>query len=122
MTGYHVSAKVAQQKLSSFFASNLVRIKTTGQTGARERILVCLMDELDFLLTRDFRVIYNLFDWSMHERSGFLLISISNTMDLPERISARYFYFILSFHHSICSYRHLVSLLFTFFIEWNLVL
>lgn len=47
------------------------------------------MDELDFLLTRDFRVIYNLFDWSMHERSGFLLIGISNTMDLPERISAR---------------------------------
>jgi Cdc6-like AAA superfamily ATPase len=46
------------------------------------------MDELDYLLTRDFKVIYNFFDWPM-QQEGFLLVGIANTMNLPETISAR---------------------------------
>ncbi len=46
------------------------------------------MDELDYLLTRDFKVIYNFFDWPM-QQEGFLLVGIANTMNLPETISSR---------------------------------
>jgi hypothetical protein len=90
LTGYHLNAKAAQQKLSNYFdpTKGFTRVKANSADN-REHVLICLLDELDFLLTRDFKVIYNLFEWSMKEKTGFLLIGISNTMDLPERMSAR---------------------------------
>ena len=50
---------------------------------------VILIDELDALLTQKQTLLYNLFDWPCHKNSRLLLISIANTMDLPERMQTK---------------------------------
>ena len=48
-----------------------------------------LVDELDYLLTRQQKVIYNLFDWPTKANAKLVVIGIANTMDLPERLLPR---------------------------------
>jgi len=44
-----------------------------------------LIDELDALLTKKQQLLYNIFDWPSRPNSNLIIISIANTMDLPER-------------------------------------
>ena len=46
---------------------------------------VVLMDELDLLLTKNQKVIYNFFEWPNRPYSRLIVVAIANTMDLPER-------------------------------------
>lgn len=46
---------------------------------------IVLMDELDLLLTKNQKVIYNFFDWPNKPNSRLIVLAIANTMDLPER-------------------------------------
>ena len=50
---------------------------------------VILIDELDALMTSKQTLLYNLFDWPCHANSRLLVISIANTMDLPERMQQK---------------------------------
>ncbi|CBK21158.2 uncharacterized protein [Blastocystis hominis] len=52
----------------------------------RDKVLVVLADELDYLFTKNQHVIYKLFDWPSDPHSQLIVIGISNTIDLPERI------------------------------------
>jgi origin recognition complex subunit 1 len=52
-------------------------------------VTVCLVDEMDYLISRNFDVMYHFYSWPQHAGARFLLIGIANTMDLPERLSAR---------------------------------
>ncbi|XP_071444259.1 origin recognition complex subunit 1 [Hetaerina americana] len=45
-----------------------------------------LVDELDLLCTRRQDVVYNLMDWPSRANSRLVVITIANTMDLPERV------------------------------------
>lgn len=47
---------------------------------------VILIDELDALITQKQDLLYNIFDWPSYDNSRVLVISIANTMDLPERL------------------------------------
>jgi len=53
------------------------------------RVTICLVDELDYLLTRDFSVMYDFYSWPQTSSVPFIMIGIANTMDLPERLSTR---------------------------------
>ena len=44
------------------------------------------MDELDQLVTAKQDVVYNFFDWPNLPSSKVLVIAVSNTHDLPERV------------------------------------
>jgi Cdc6-like AAA superfamily ATPase len=79
---------MAHKKLNLFFEEKETIVQHTSADTKKRKLLVCLMDELDYLLTRDFKVIYNFFNWPM-QHEGFLLVAIANTMDLPERISSK---------------------------------
>jgi origin recognition complex subunit 1 len=46
---------------------------------------VVLMDELDQLVTKNQSVMYNFFNWPGQRHSRLLVLSVANTMDLPER-------------------------------------
>ena len=46
---------------------------------------IVIMDELDLLLTKNQKVIYNFFDWPNKPNSRLIVLAIANTMDLPER-------------------------------------
>jgi origin recognition complex subunit 1 len=50
--------------------------------------IVCLLDELDFLITKNENIVYNFFNWSM-SCNFLLLIGVSNVSDLPERLTTR---------------------------------
>ena len=52
-------------------------------------VTVLLVDEIDYLVTKSQQVVYQLFDWPLLVDSKLVLITISNTMDLPERLMPR---------------------------------
>jgi Cdc6-like AAA superfamily ATPase len=56
-----------------------------------KEVIVCVLDELEYLFTRDSRIIFNIFDFTLRRHSAhpLVLIAIGNTMDLVEKISAR---------------------------------
>ena len=47
---------------------------------------IVLMDELDQLLTTKQEVVYNFFNWPNLPNSRLVVIAVSNTHDLPERV------------------------------------
>ena len=59
------------------------------QQQQQRRVLVCLVDELDYLMTRDDQVVYNFFNWPMVKDSLLVVVGIANIMDLPERLTSR---------------------------------
>ncbi|CAK0827379.1 unnamed protein product [Prorocentrum cordatum] len=73
------SASAAQGELSRFFS----------ERGAEDEPVVLLIDEIDHLVTKNQAVLYRLFDWLSLPRPGLVLVTISNTMDLPERLLPR---------------------------------
>lgn len=83
ISGFHLQHKTALSKLASYFADGC-------RSNVSSRVCtVCLVDEIDFLLTKDENVIYNLFDWPLQVGSRLIIIGIANIMDLPERLSSR---------------------------------
>ena len=50
---------------------------------------VLLVDELDFLITKNQSVLYNLFEWPQRKKANLVIISVANTLDLPETFMAR---------------------------------
>jgi Cdc6-like AAA superfamily ATPase len=60
-----------------------------GRRNPKEKPIVLLLDEIDNLVNRNQQVIYQLLDWATVPRSRLILIAISNTMDLVERVMPR---------------------------------
>jgi len=54
-----------------------------------EETIVLLIDEIDSLVTQGQAVLYQLFDWMSLPNARLALVSIANTMDLPERLLPR---------------------------------
>ncbi|OAD52051.1 Origin recognition complex subunit 1 [Eufriesea mexicana] len=50
------------------------------------KMTLLLIDELDFLCTKRQDVVYNLLDWPTKSTAQLVVITIANTMDLPERV------------------------------------
>ena len=103
ITGSRVAPASAALFLDEFFKkrdkfkllSKVYRAKPSQQNKAKlkqelqsraEVMRVILVDELDALMTKKQTLLYNLFDWPCHQNSRLLVISIANTMDLPERM------------------------------------
>ncbi|XP_015254707.1 PREDICTED: origin recognition complex subunit 1 [Cyprinodon variegatus] len=76
LTGQKATADHAAALLEKRFSSPALRKETT----------VLLVDELDLLWTRKQNVMYNLFDWPTRRHARLVVLTIANTMDLPERI------------------------------------
>lgn len=103
ITGIRTTPAQAALFLEQFFkkkdrARLLVNLWTRKNAGkelrqeARERadvMRLILIDELDALVTKKQTLLYNLFDWPCQQNSRLLIISIANTMDLPERMHAK---------------------------------
>ncbi|XP_030062346.1 origin recognition complex subunit 1 isoform X2 [Microcaecilia unicolor] len=73
------------QKATADHAAALLEKRFCTPTLKREA-MVLLVDELDLLWTRKQNVMYNLFDWPTHKQAKLIVLTIANTMDLPERI------------------------------------
>jgi len=60
----------------------------TGR-AARDPVVVLLIDEIDHLVTHNQAVLYKVFDMLMLPSHKLVMVAISNTMDLPERLLPR---------------------------------
>lgn len=91
LSGEHLSAKTALSRLQSYFQNRIERSSSTSSSTCVSDggLVVCLLDELDYLVTQNEQVVYNFFNWPQHPHAGIIIIGIANTMDLPERLSAR---------------------------------
>nr|XP_044995146.1 origin recognition complex subunit 1 isoform X2 [Jaculus jaculus] len=76
LTGQKATASHASELLAKQFCS--------GQAPWEATVL--LVDELDLLWTHKQDVLYSLFDWPTHKEARLVVLTIANTMDLPERI------------------------------------
>ena len=50
--------------------------KRAGGLMYDRKTIVCLVDEMDFLITQDEGVVYNFFNWAMLPGSGLLLVGV----------------------------------------------
>lgn len=83
ISGDRVSSVSALQKLNDYFTiANNRKLYGNGDV-----VTVCLLDELDFLVTGNESVVYNFFDWPQQPNSSLIVVGIANTMDLPERLT-----------------------------------
>lgn len=73
-----MSGPVALKRLEAHFKSQQEK-KTAG------RPCVVLLDELDLLLKKKQSMLYHFFEWPHWHNSQLIVITIANTMDLPER-------------------------------------
>ncbi|XP_058493386.1 origin recognition complex subunit 1 isoform X1 [Solea solea] len=77
--------KLTSQKATADHAAALLE-KRFSNPAPRKESTVLLVDELDLLWTRKQNVMYNLFDWPTRRHARLVVLTIANTMDLPERI------------------------------------
>ncbi|XP_026121146.1 origin recognition complex subunit 1-like [Carassius auratus] len=77
--------KLTDQKATPDHAAALLE-KRFGAPAPKKETTVLLVDELDLLWTRKQNVMYNLFDWPTRRNARLVVLTIANTMDLPERI------------------------------------
>lgn len=77
--------KLTGQKATPDHAAVLLE-KRFSNLAPRKETIVLLVDELDLLWTRKQNVMYNLFDWPTRRHARLVVLTIANTMDLPERI------------------------------------
>ncbi|XP_075901279.1 origin recognition complex subunit 1 isoform X1 [Nelusetta ayraudi] len=77
--------KLTGQKATADHAAALLE-RRFSNPAPRKETTVLLVDELDLLWTRKQNVMYNLFDWPTRRQARLVVLTIANTMDLPERI------------------------------------
>ena len=92
--GNYGSAQIARQRCQDFFeqqneefekqtkdSNHSHSSKRTSSTSLSDRTdrttIVCLVDEMDFLITTDEGVVYNFFNWAMLPGSGLLLVGMT---------------------------------------------
>lgn len=73
LTGQRVTAEQAHGLLEKRFSRKC------------NKSVILFVDELDYLCNRRQDVIYNILDWPTKHSSGLVVLTVSNTMDLPER-------------------------------------
>ncbi|KAL5719567.1 Origin of replication complex subunit 1B [Ranunculus cassubicifolius] len=83
ISGHRVGWRKALQLLNERFSDENKAAKEDNQP------CVLLIDELDFLVTRNQSVLYNILDWPTKPHSKLVVIGIANTMDLPEKLLPR---------------------------------
>ncbi|EME27942.1 origin recognition complex subunit 1 [Galdieria sulphuraria] len=82
-----VGSMKAAQQLDRYFGEG-----KTGRQIPKKRNYSCLscivavLDELDVLLSRKQKVVYDFLEWCARENSPLVVVAIANTMDLPERV------------------------------------
>ncbi|KAJ8684152.1 hypothetical protein QAD02_019944 [Eretmocerus hayati] len=60
--------------------------KRFSKPTAKQGMTLMLVDELDLLCNKRQDVVYNLLDWPTKTNAKLVVVTIANTMDLPERI------------------------------------
>jgi len=72
--------------LDNFFKNRNQFNYNTNLNNMQNSHIVLIIDEIDCLIDRKQNILYNIFNWTTYLESKLIVISISNTLDLPERL------------------------------------
>ncbi|OLY81679.1 Origin recognition complex subunit 1 [Smittium mucronatum] len=77
-----------QTKLTPAHAALMLNDYFTKPSSGKgsQPMKIVFVDELDVLVTKSQSIMYNLFDWPTRSNSNLIVITVANTMDLPERM------------------------------------
>jgi origin recognition complex subunit 1 len=70
-------------------AQTTLEEKFTKKSKQMKLPIILLVDELDIVCTKRQDVVYNILDWPTKPNTQLIVITIANTMDLPERYHPR---------------------------------
>ena len=80
-----VTSKKCTNLLNKFF-SNRNNCDITRLNDPSNSHIILVIDEIDFLINKNQNLLYNIFNWTTYEESKLIVISISNTLDLPNHL------------------------------------
>ena len=74
------------QILDNFFSNRKKFNSNITLNDPTNSHIVLIIDEIDILINYTQNLLYNIFNWTTYEYSKLIVISISNTLDLPSRL------------------------------------
>ena len=74
------------QLLDNFFSNRKKYNSNITLNDPSNSHIVLIIDEIDILINNSQNLLYNIFNWTTYEYSKLIVISISNTLDLPNRL------------------------------------
>lgn len=83
------SPQQCAQRLNKFFREGMEISTSIPKARQKSRKLVVVLDEMDVLVSKDQKVLYDVLDWSASTKMNFVVVCIANTMNLPERMLPR---------------------------------
>ena len=83
-----IKNKKYTEKLDRFFFSRDSVLPQYLENPSNSHIIL-VIDEIDFLINKNQNFLYNLFNWSTYENSRLIIITISNTLDLPNHLKPK---------------------------------
>ena len=72
--------------LNNFFAHRKKYNRNKTLVDPTNSHILLIIDELDILINTSQNLLYNIFNWTTYDYSRLIVISISNTLDLPNRL------------------------------------
>ena len=74
------------QLLDNFFLERKKYNSSIELNDPTNSHILLIIDEIDILINSSQNLLYNIFNWTTYEYSKLIVISISNTLDLPNRL------------------------------------
>ena len=88
ISGRTVRPDAAAARLEAYFTKEESIATKEAKTDVRS--VVVLLDEIDYLVTKNQSVLYNFFDWPTHNQPRRLIVlGVSNTLNLAEQLHTR---------------------------------
>ena len=73
-------------RLNSFFSHRKKYNKNKTLIDPTNSHILLIIDEVDILINTSQSLLYNIFNWTTYDYSRLIVITISNTLDLPNRL------------------------------------
>ena len=74
------------QLLNEFFSKRKKYNSSRALNDPSNSHILLVIDEIDILINNTQNLLYNIFNWTTYDYSKLIVISISNTLDLPNRL------------------------------------
>jgi len=74
------------QLLNNFFSHRRKYNSSNALKDPSNCHILLIIDEIDILINSSQNLLYNIFNWTTYDYSKLIVISISNTLDLPNRL------------------------------------
>ena len=74
------------QLLDNFFSDRKKFNSSSALNDPTNSHILLIIDEIDILINNTQNLLYNIFNWTTYEYAKLIIISISNTLDLPNRL------------------------------------